>query len=76
MARHSRATLERMLPEAEGFAARGAELVREQEARVAAWQHNMARAKQSKTLLALMRDTQELHIRHVALLKQELGLTE
>jgi hypothetical protein len=76
MPAHSRATLEWMLPEAESFAARGAELVRAQEARVAALQDNEAIAEHSKTLLALMRDSQELHISHVALLRRELGLTE
>jgi hypothetical protein len=74
MAAHNRATLEWMLPEAESFAARGAELVREQEARVAALQ-DMAKVEQSKKLLALMRDTQELHVSHVALLRRELGLS-
>jgi hypothetical protein len=76
MAAHSRAMLEWMLPEAESFAARGAELIREQEERVAALQHKGAMAEHSKTLLALMRDTQELHISHVMLLRRELGLTE
>jgi hypothetical protein len=54
----------------------GAELVREQEARVAALQGKGAMAEHSKTLLALMRNTQELHISHVTLLRRELGLTE
>jgi hypothetical protein len=76
MAAHNRAMLEWMLPQAESFAARGAELVREQEARVVALQHNKAMAEQSKTLLALMRDTQELHVNHVTLLRRELSLTE
>jgi hypothetical protein len=72
MATRNRATLKWMLPEAESFAARGAELVRAQEARVAALQHKGANAERSKTLLALMRDTQALHISHVALLRREL----
>jgi hypothetical protein len=76
MAAHSRATLEWMLPEAEIYAARGAELVREQEARVAALQHSEAFAEHSKTLLALMRDSHELHLNHIALLRLELGVTE
>jgi hypothetical protein len=76
MAAHSRATLERMLPEATSFATRGAELVREQEARVVALQHNEALAEDAKTLLAIMRDTQELHVYHIAHLRQELGLAE
>jgi hypothetical protein len=74
MAAHSRATLEWMLlPEAEGFVARGAELVRQQEARVAALQHRGTIAEHSEQLLALMRESQHLLISHVALLRQELG---
>jgi acyl-CoA thioesterase len=76
MARHNRATLEWMLPRAESLAAKGAELVRAQEARVAALQHKGANAEHSKALLALMRDSQHLQTSHVAHLRQELGLTE
>jgi hypothetical protein len=77
MATHNRATLEwLLLPQAESLAARGAELVRAQEARVTALQHKGANAEHSKALLALMRDSQELHISHVALLRRELDLTK
>jgi hypothetical protein len=64
-----------MLPEAEGFVAMGAELIRQQEARVAALQHRGEIAKHSEKLLALMRDSQHLQINHVALLRRELDLT-
>jgi hypothetical protein len=74
MPAHSRATLEWMLPLAESFVARGAELIRQQEARVAALQHKGAIAMHSENLLALMRDSQHLQINHVALLRRELGL--
>lgn len=76
MPAHSRSTLEKLLRDAEGLVARGAERLRAQEARVAALQCKSALADQSKNLLAVMKQTQELQIQHVALLKQELTASE
>jgi hypothetical protein len=68
--------LEGLLPEAEAYAARGAELVRAQEARVATLEGKGQLADQSKKLLAILRETQELHISHVELLKSELATAD
>jgi hypothetical protein len=64
--------LEQMLPAAENHVARGAERIRAQEARVAAWERK-GLADQSKTLLDLMKQTQVLQMDHVELLKRELA---
>lgn len=72
MPAHNRAILEQMLPKAESLVARGAERVRAQEARVTCLEHKGAIADQSKKLLAIMKQTQELQIEHVALLRREL----
>lgn len=69
---HSQQTLERMLPEAEKAVARGEELIRTQEARIACFRDQGALAAQSKKLLGIMKQTQELQIQHVALLRREL----
>jgi len=45
-----------------------------QEARVAALEHNGARADQAKRLLATMKQTQELQINHVMLLERKLAV--
>jgi Crp-like helix-turn-helix domain len=73
MSPHSRAMLQRMLPEAESQVALGAERVQVQEARVAALGHNGALADQSKKLLDIMKQTQKLQIQHVMLLRRELA---
>jgi hypothetical protein len=65
--------LEQMLPAAESLVARGAERIRAQEERVAAFERYGAVADQSKQLLAIMKQTQELQIHHVILLKRELA---
>jgi hypothetical protein len=70
---HNRAMLERMLPEAETSVAEGAARIRLQEARVAALQDKGALADQSKKLLVIMKQTQELQIEHVTLLRRELA---
>lgn len=70
---HSRAILEQMAPKAERHVARGAERIRAQEARVACLQHKGTVGDQSEKLLAIMKQTQELQIEHVALLKRELA---
>jgi hypothetical protein len=62
-----------MLPEAQSLVARGAERIRAQEARVAALERNAALADQSKQLLAIMKQTHELQIHHVTLLRQDLA---
>jgi hypothetical protein len=72
MPAHSRAVLEQMLPAAENRVARGAERIRAQEARVAALERR-GLADQSKTLLAIMKQTQALQMEHVELLKRELA---
>jgi len=72
---HSRAMLERMLPEAEGLVARGAERIQAQEARVAALEDKGTATDQSKKLLAVMKQTQELQIEHVMLLRRELAVS-
>lgn len=69
---HSQRMLEQMLPEAEDFVARGAERIRAQEIRVASLAGTGALAIQSEKLLAIMMQTQELQIQHVALLRREL----
>jgi hypothetical protein len=74
MSAHNHAMLEQMLSAAENHVAKGAERIRVQEARVAALKHKETRvAEQTKQLLAIMLQTQELHIGHVALLKRELA---
>lgn len=73
MAVHSRAILEKMLPKAQNLVAEGAQRIRAQEARVAVLEQKGAIGEQSKKLLAIMKQTQELQIGHVALLKRELA---
>jgi hypothetical protein len=73
---HSRAMLEEMVPKAESLVAKGAERIRAQEARVAGLKYKGAVGDQSKNLLAIMEQTQELQIEHVALLKRELAAFE
>jgi hypothetical protein len=67
--------LEQMLPQAESMVARGAEHIQAQEARVAALEHKGALMEESKKLLAIMKQTQELQIQHVKLLRQELAVS-
>jgi hypothetical protein len=76
MTPHSREMLEKMLPEAEYLVDQGAERIRAQEARVATLGHKGWLADQSKKLLDLMKETQELQIEHVALLKRELAASD
>jgi len=65
--------LEQMLPQAESLVARGAERIQAQEARVAALEHKGIPTDQSKHLLTIMKQTQELQIEHVMLLRRELA---
>jgi hypothetical protein len=75
MSPHSRGMLEQMLPQAESMVARGAERIQAQEARVATLKNKGALVDQSKKLLAIMKQTQELQIQHVKLLRQELAVS-
>jgi hypothetical protein len=70
---HSREMLEQMVPQAESQVARGAERIQAQEERVAALEHKGVPTDQSKKLLAIMKQTQELQIEHVMLLRRELA---
>lgn len=78
---HDREELEHLLPTAERFVVQGEELVTQQEARVAALRDAMGEGDflaqrifaNSKRLLATMRQTQQLQVDHVRMLRQELS---
>ena len=72
---HTRAMLQQMLPDAEMRVARGAEYLRAQEARVAALKGKGQLAEHSRQLLEIMKQTQDLQMQHVELLKRELAAT-
>lgn len=73
---HTRAMLLQMLPDAERLVARGAERLRAQEARVVALKNKGLLEEHSRKLLQIMKQTQELQVEHVELLKRELAATE
>jgi hypothetical protein len=73
MPRHTRQMIEQLLPEAETLVADGAARIRAQESRVTELERKGRRTDQSKKLLAIMKQTQELQISHVQLLRRELA---
>jgi hypothetical protein len=70
---HDYETLQQMLSKAKCFVARGAERVQEQKARAVSLKRQGLAAEQSKKLLEIMTQTQELQVSHVELLERELG---
>ena len=70
---HTRAMLEELLPDAELRVVRAAEHLRAQEARVVALKGKGQLAEDSRKLLEIMKQTQELQMEHVELLRRELA---
>ena len=69
---HTKLIVRELLPRAKGFVAEGERRLAAQEARVADLQRKGRDSPQSKTLLAIMRETMALQISHVRLLEREV----
>src|SRR5262249_51951618 len=73
---HTAAMIKEMLAQAKGFVAEGEARLLTQETRVAKLEGKDREGRESRKLLKIMRDTQNLQVGHVRLLERELAAAD